>query len=280
MTPTTPTTPTTPAAAPVLPAAADHYDGFLSEHYTWMLGGDLGALADAQRAQLSDWGVVPVVPGPAPAAGSLAVDLGCGPGHTSLALAESGFDLVLAVDLSQSLLDELSAHAADIPAVRPVRSDLRTALRDLVRPGSADAIVCLGDTLTHLPTRGDVAALLNDIAGALAPDGTAVLSYRDLTVPLTGTDRFLPVRSAEDRIMTCFLEYPDDYDDYTVVVHDLIHTRSAPEGAWTLHARSYRKLRLAHAWVLEQCRTAGLRVVRDETGPGGAMRTVILRRAV
>ncbi|MFF4520083.1 class I SAM-dependent methyltransferase [Streptomyces bluensis] len=270
-------TPTTPAAAPVPPAAADHYDGFLAEHYTWMLGGDLRALAAAQRAHLSDWGVVPVVP--VPSAGSLAVDLGCGPGHTSLALAESGVDLVLAVDLSQSLLDELSAQAADVPAVRPVRSDLRTALRDLVRPGSADAVVCLGDTLTHLPTRGDVAALLNDIAAALAPDGTAVLSYRDLTVPLTGTDRFLPVRSAEDRIMTCFLEYPDDYDDYTVVVHDLIHTRSAPEGAWTLHARSYRKLRLAHAWVLEQCRTAGLRVVREESGGAGGMRTVILRRA-
>lgn len=280
----TPTAASTPAApnAPNAPiptaSAADHYDGFLAEHYTWMLGGDLGALAAAQHAQLSDWGVVPAVPGPA--TGSLAVDLGCGPGHTSMALAGSGFDLVLAVDLSQSLLDELSAHAADVPAVRPVRSDLRTALRDLVRPGSAHAVVCLGDTLTHLPTRGDVAALLNDIADALAPDGTAVLSYRDLTVPLTGTDRFLPVRAAEDRIMTCFLEYPDDYDDYTVVVHDLIHTRSAPEDGWTLHARSYRKLRLAHAWVLEQCRAAGLRIVRNETGAGGGMRTVILRRAV
>ncbi|MPY59823.1 class I SAM-dependent methyltransferase [Streptomyces spongiae] len=263
-------------------AAADHYDGFLAEHYTWMLGGDVDALASAQRTQLSDWGVVPAVP--EPPAGSLAVDLGCGPGHTSLALSGLGYDLVLAVDLSQSLLDELSAHAVGVPAIRPVRSDLRTALRDLVRPGSADAVVCLGDTLTHLPTRGDVAALLNDIADALAPDGTAVLSYRDLTVPLTGTNRFLPVRAAEDRIMTCFLEYPDDYDDYTVVVHDLIHTRSAPDGAWTLHARSYRKLRLAHAWVLEQCRTAGLDVVREEpgsgpgSGSGSGMRTVVLRR--
>ncbi|MEW2401595.1 class I SAM-dependent methyltransferase [Streptomyces sp. NPDC046862] len=272
-------TPATTTAAPT-PAAADHYDGFLAEHYTWMLGGDVDALAAAQRTQLSDRGVVPVPVVADPAAGSLAVDLGCGPGHTSLALAGLGFDLVLAVDLSHSLLEELSAHAAGVPAIRPVRSDLRTALRDLVRPGSADAVVCLGDTLTHLPTRGDVAALLNDIADALTPDGTAVLSYRDLTVPLTGTDRFLPVRAAENRIMTCFLEYPDDYDDYTVVVHDLIHTRSAPDGTWTLHARSYRKLRLAHDWVLEQCRTAGLRVVREETGPGSAMRTVTLRRRV
>ncbi|GAA2278494.1 SAM-dependent methyltransferase [Streptomyces ruber] len=257
-------------------AAVDHYDRFLAEHYTWMLGGDLVSLAATQREQLREWGVVPE----AHPAGTLAVDLGCGPGHTSLALADLGFDQVLAVDLSRSLLDELSAHAADAPAVRPVRSDLRTALPELVRPGSADAVVCLGDTLTHLPTRGDVAALLNDIANALAPDGTAVLTYRDLAVPLTGTDRFLPVRAAEDRIMTCFLEYPDDFDDYTVVVHDLIHVRDAgSDSGWTLDAHSYRKLRLAHDWVVQQCRTAGLRVVREETAPGDVLRTLILQRA-
>ncbi|GGZ12709.1 class I SAM-dependent methyltransferase [Streptomyces poonensis] len=259
-------------------AAADHYDLFLAEHYTWMLGGDLLSLAATQREQLREWGVIP----DQSHSGALAVDLGCGPGHTSLALADLGFDQVLAVDLSQSLLDELSAHAADVPAVRPVEADLRTALPDLVRPGSADAVVCLGDTLTHLPTRGDVAALLKDIATALAPDGTAVLSYRDLTVPLTGTDRFLPVRAAGDRIMTCFLEYPDDFDDYTVVVHDLVHTRAgdgdSSGSGWTMNAHSYRKLRISHAWVLDQCRAAGLQVVRERTAPGGVMRTVILQR--
>jgi hypothetical protein len=30
--------------------------------------------------------------------------------------------------------------------------------------------------------------------------------------------------------------------------------------------------------VLEQCRAAGLGVVREEPGPGGGMRTVVLRR--
>ena len=96
--------------------------------------------------------------------------------------------------------------------------------------------------------------------------------------------------------MTCFLEYPDDYNDYTVVVHDLIHTRDtdgagadtgatadpdadpAPDAAWTLTTHSYRKLRLSHAWVLEQLRTAGLRVRHEESGAGG-MRTVVLERA-
>ncbi|MBT2418288.1 class I SAM-dependent methyltransferase [Streptomyces sp. ISL-22] len=255
--------------------AVDHYDRFLAEHYTWMLGGDLDALAAAQRDLLAQWGVVP-----GSQDGSLAVDLGCGPGHTSLALAGLGYDSVLAVDLSGPLLSELAAHAGDMPAVRPVRADVRTALPELVRPGSAGAVVCLGDTLTHLPTRGDVAALFADVTAALAPGGTAVFAYRDLTVPLTGTDRFLPVRATEDRIMTCFLEYPDDYDDYTVVVHDLIHSRDGAGAAtdWRLNTHSYRKLRLSHAWVLAQLRTAGLRVRHEESGPGG-MRTVVLERA-
>lgn len=81
----------------------------------------------------------------------------------------------------------------------------------------------MGDTLTHLPSKDDVAALLRDVAQSLAPGGQLVLSYRDLTRPLTGTDRFLPVRSTDDRIMTCFLEYADAD---TVMVHDLIHTRA------------------------------------------------------
>ncbi|MFF9520966.1 hypothetical protein ACF1DV_03155 [Streptomyces achromogenes] len=47
-----------------------------------------------------------MVPGPA---GSTAVDLGCGPGHTSLALAGLNLDPVFAVALSEPLLGELAA---------------------------------------------------------------------------------------------------------------------------------------------------------------------------
>ncbi|MBL1067175.1 bifunctional 2-polyprenyl-6-hydroxyphenol methylase/3-demethylubiquinol 3-O-methyltransferase UbiG [Streptomyces sp. 7-21] len=258
---------TSPAQGQVT-TAVEHYDRLLAEHYTWMLGGDIPALARAQRAEFARMGVEPG------AAGRVAVDLGCGPGHASLALAGLGFDPVLAVDLSQPLLDEVAQHAAGLAAVRPVRADIRTALRELVAPGSAGAVVCLGDTLTHLPTRGDVAALVRDIAAALAPGGVAVLAYRDLSRPLTGTDRFVPVRTSEDRIMTCFLEYPDDFGDYTVVVHDLVHQRRGPD--WTLRAGSYRKLRLAHAWVLSQCLSAGLRLVRESAEDGTW--TVVLRR--
>ncbi|MEV7026788.1 methyltransferase domain-containing protein [Kitasatospora sp. NPDC093558] len=241
--------------------APEHYERLLAAHYSWMLGGDVPALAEAQAELLAGLGVR------ADGAGRLAVDLGAGPGPQSLALAALGFGTVLAVDTSARLLDELTGLAAKAghgDAVRPVLADLRGALPAHTGPGTVAAVVCMGDTLTHLPARQDVVELLRDAALALAPGGRLVLSFRDLTRPLTGTDRFLPVRATEDRIMTCVLEYPDEE---TALVHDLIHTRSG--GTWTQEVSSYPKLRLAPAWVEEQCAAAGLAVRHSEVGARG-----------
>ncbi|MGW5646828.1 class I SAM-dependent methyltransferase [Saccharopolyspora sp. NPDC003752] len=251
-------------------AAADHYDRLLAEHYTWMLGGDIEAAASAQLELLRELGVR------AHTDDAVAVDLGCGPGVQSLALARLGFARVIAVDTSSRLLDELGAHAADSEAgqaIRPVHGDIRDALPEVVEPGGATAVVCMGDTLPHLPAREDVSSLIGDVARALRPGGHFVATYRDLTRELAGPDRFLPVRSTEDRILTCFLEYPDDN---TVLVHDLLHVRSGDR--WELAVSSYPKLRLPPAWLTEQCRVAGLEIRRDVVGPQGLCTLHAVRR--
>lgn len=257
-------------------SAEVHYERLLAAHYTWMTGGDLHAAAEEQTALLRELGVSPG-PGPAPAR---AVDLGCGPGAQTLALAALGFFHITAVDTNQTLLDELALAAAGTcgtdapdtpdalgsaaPAIRPVRADLRGALPRFTSPGGVSTIVCMGDTLTHLPAKDDVPALLADAARALAPGGRLVVTYRDLTRPLEGTARFLPVRSDAERILTCFLEYRDAD---TVEVHDLLHVRT-PEG-WTLHTGSYPKLRIGTDWLADRCRDAGLEVVHAAPGPRG-----------
>lgn len=62
-------------------------------------------------------------------------------------------------------------------------------LRQTLGRADIDAIVCMGDTLTHLPARDDVSRLLSEAYGALRPGGRLVLAFRDLTEELTGTDR-------------------------------------------------------------------------------------------
>ncbi|MEU9162238.1 class I SAM-dependent methyltransferase [Streptomyces sp. NPDC048424] len=238
-----------------------HYDRLLATHYTWMLGSDIHSVARDQAALLQGLGVRPLADGDA------AIDLGSGPGPQTLALARLGFSTVTAVDLSRALLDELVGHAETAGfagAVRTVRADILDALPHVAGSGTAAAIVCMGDTLTHLPSRGDVRSLLDSVACALRPGGHLVVTFRDLTGELRGDDRFLPVRSTEDQLLTCFLEY---VDDDTVMVHDLLHTRS--EGEWRLQVGSYPKLRLASDWLSGEARRAGLQVQHAAAGPRG-----------
>lgn len=146
-----------------------HYEELLAEHYTWMLGDDIEATAAAQRELLARVGIT----GSAEdhPEGSMAVDLGCGSGAPTLALADLGFISVLGVDTDASLLSELERHAVGRPAIRTQHADAIEALGRL-GPESVDLVVCMGDTLLHLPTVADVERLAVRIGSRTAgPEG-------------------------------------------------------------------------------------------------------------
>jgi SAM-dependent methyltransferase len=228
-----------------------HYDELLAEHYTWMSGGLAANLARAGEFFARHR----IVPRP----GGVAFDLGAGSGFQTLPLARAGFK-VYAVDLSDTLLRETEEAAKDLPVV-PVRSDL---LRFLAQPPEpAELIVCMGDTLTHLASGEEVAALFAAAQGVLVPPGRIVLTFRDLSIERRDLDRFLPLRSERGRIFTCFLEY----ERLHVRVHDLVHVR-AKDGTWNLHKSAYRKLRLAGDRVAALLEAAGFLVTVRENQQG------------
>lgn len=246
---------------------AAHYRDLLASHYSWMLGGDIEQIATQDRQLLEKLGLS------APSEYGAAVDLGCGPGPQTLALADMGFGTVVAVDTSQQLLDELAHLARSRSAVRTRHGDLLDALPEVAAPGSVDAVVCMRDTLLHLPDLDAVDLLLTRVASSLAAGGKLVLTYRDLTQQLAGTDRFLPVRSDDERIMLCALDYDSPE---TVTVNDLVYTRTA-EG-WQLHKSSYPKLRIAPDALAERIEAAGLVVTHHAPEPNGMWLTVAASR--
>ena len=168
----------------------DHYEALLSDHYTWMLGDNLenAAAAAAKGLWEDDMGLH-----------GAAVDLGCGPGPQTFALADLGFDPVIGVDTNDKLLHELMENASGRSGIRVVNTDLVDCLPDLLNGENAHIITCMGDTLLHLPDRETVVDLFRRVGRSLAPGGRFVLTYRDLTQKLTGTDRFLQVRPRLER---------------------------------------------------------------------------------
>ena len=220
----------------------EHYESLLAEHYTWMFGMSFRDKVAEQRALLLAMAALPD-------GRRLAVDLGCGPGFQAIALAELGFERVEAVDLSPTLLEELNRYKEAWP-IRTFEADLNAYL-ETVPAGAADLVVCMGDTLTHLASRAEVTMLFRRAALALGKTGRFALTYRDLSQPLVGVDRFFDVAADDQRILTCFLEYEPD----VVFVHDLLHQR---EGAtWTFKASAYSKLRLPVDWLEQELERAG-----------------------
>ena len=229
----------------------DHYEKLLASHYTWMHG-DYDSKVREYQSLFEQTGVLPL-------SGGNALDLGSGSGFQSLALTDLGFE-VLSVDTSETLLRELRDHTQ--------RRRIRTVLGDMRDPGTYategpfEVAVCMGDTLAHLRSYGEVETLFGNVLGVLEGGGALVLEFRDATRELEGVDRAIPLRMDDERIMATFLEYEAD----RINVHDMVFVREA-EG-WTMHKSAYAKLRLGEKKVLNLLGRTGFRIVSSEANRG------------
>lgn len=236
----------------------DHYDRHLGPVYAWMAGGIDSAL-ERGTAELDSLGATPSDSG-------VAVDLGAGFGMHAIPLARRGFT-VLAIDSCAALLDELRARQVTLP-IQTVQNDLQSFQRHL--SGKPELILCMGDTLTHLADKASVEQLITTVSAELSGGGRFVTTLRDYSNPLTVEQRFIPVRSDESRILTCFLEYTDSH----VRVHDILHERDGSH--WKLSVSNYKKLRLSPEWLMNSLQEHGFTVNR-EPGASGMVRIVAHR---
>jgi hypothetical protein len=120
----------------------------------------------------------------------------------------------------------------------------------------------MGDSLTHLQSLDSVKELFERAFESLKEGGKLVLSWRDLTGPLEGLERFIPVRSDGTRIFICFIEQGNEE---TVKVHHLLYSK-AEGGSWAFSKSWYPKLKLSSETVAKLVEEAGLKVTQVEQG--------------
>ena len=217
----------------------EHYAEVLSDVYSWMFGGfESGIQRNVEfinKHQLTPKGF------------GVAIDLGAGCGFQSIPLAKAGYS-VTAIDLDSKLLNELKDNSKNLK-INPIQGDLVDFNQYI--ESDVELIVCMTDTLLHLESKEKVVNLFTKTHASLEPEGKFILTFRDLTYELTDIDRFLPVKSDENIIFTCFLEYETE----TIKVHDIVYKNSG--GQWNLFKSFYRKLRLSKKWTVEQLSQCG-----------------------
>lgn len=235
-----------------------HYDRFLAEQYIWMAGG-VDENTRKNRDFFAGHNLVPQGSG-------IAIDLGAGCGFQSVPLADAGFQ-VAAVDFCRPLLLELKSRAGN--------RSINTIVADFLNfPAWAsrypELIVCMGDTLTHLPDLNAVRLLIRQCHAELVDGGELVLSLRDYCTEPEGSVVVIPVRRDPDRIFLCRLEYRSD----TVGVTDILISRES--GGWMRTASSYTKIRIAPKDLVRMLADAGFGIGHSESGTG--VMTVIARK--
>lgn len=220
----------------------EHYDNHLGNFYSWMTG-DFQSKTKEFHDFLRDNSVVPKY-------SKNAVDLGAGHGLQSIPLARMGFN-VFAVDFNEQLLTELKSNAVGLN-IEILNDDIKNVIQFADK--DIELVLCCGDTLAHLNDKSEIEKLITDISTILKPGGKILFSFRDYTTELTGDNRFIPVKSDENRILTCVLEYAHD----TVRVTDLLNEKT--ETGWMLKVSSYNKVRLLTTKIANTLESAGFQI--------------------
>jgi SAM-dependent methyltransferase len=221
----------------------EHYDNHLGNFYSWYTG-DFNKNKEAFRTFCNENEIQPVSSG-------MAIDLGAGNGIQTIALAEMGFQ-VKALDFNEQLISELRSRIGELP-VKVYNDDLRFVRKySILQP---ELITCCGDTLTHLNSLTEIRELVKDVYDILAPGGKFILTFRDYSIELEDTNRFIPVKSDSQRILTCFIEYFPDKIRVTDLLHEFENDR------WVQKASSYHKTRISMDEALLLLKEYGFKII-------------------
>lgn len=236
----------------------EHYKNHLANFYSWMVG-DFDKKGNDFQDLLENNGVYPKK-------SKVAIDLGAGHGIQSIALQKLGFN-VTAIDFNAQLLAELKSHP-DGHSIKTIKTDIRNIKKySRLKP---ELLICYGDTITHLENKSQIKKLIEDCTNILIEKGKLILSFRDYSRELIGLQRYIPVKSDENRILTCIL----DYEPEKVIVTDLLHEKTY--NGWNQKVSSYQKVRISPEEIVETIENNGLKVIYDESING--MQTTIAEK--
>ncbi len=205
--------------------------------------------------------------------GKAVLDLCCGPGRCSVALAQRGF-AVTGVDRTKYLLDKARARArAAKVRIEWVLKDMR----DFVRPGAFDLALSIFTSFGYFDSKGEDRLVLENLFASLRPGGTCLID-------VMGKERlariFLPATCDALPDGTTLVQRHEVFDDWTRVRNEWILLRRRGVKRFRFHHTIYSGQELRDR--MEQAGFSDVRLYGDfdgrEYGPEAKRLVAVGRR--
>ena len=205
--------------------------------------------------------------------GGRLLDAACGTGQHTLALSQAGYQAA-GSDLSTGMVEQANAHAAqmslDVPFEVADFEDLAE-----VYAGSPlypfDALLCLGNSLPHVPDGGALGRALSNFAACLRPDGLLLLQNRNFDAVMASRQRFMePQFHREGDREWLFVRFYDFLPDGMIDFHVLTLHRTSSEAAWQQQPGSTRLMPLLQDTMEAALTEAGFEHITLYGGMDGA----------
>ena len=193
------------------------------------------------------------------------LDAACGTGMHAIALAKLGY-AAAGADLSAGMVAHARANAAK--AGMNVRfeaagfSELAQTFgsSDPVNPAKApdyDAVLCLGNSLPHVLTSGDLAATLDDFAACLRPGGLLLVQNRNFEAVLSHHERWMePQAHREGDQEWMFLRFYD-FDPDRLLTFNILTLKRERDADWIQQVTTTRLFPLRQADLMGPLSKAG-----------------------
>ena len=193
--------------------------------------------------------------------GKRVLDLACGTGRHSAALAQQGAEVV-GIDNSESMLSRAKEHASSI-GVTPkfIRGDM-SEFKSLTTD-QFDLVICLGNSLALLDNFTVLETVLSDIHQSLVEDGvliTQVLNFEE--IHRTGF-RFFPQKggslgTGENVVFSRFYDHTDPPNSSTLIMTAQIKK----DGEWNSLISTQKVLNLNSDVMIRYLAQAGFQETR------------------
>jgi glycine/sarcosine N-methyltransferase len=189
------------------------------------------------------------------------LDSACGTGMHAIALAKRGYQ-VSAADLSAPMIEKARANAAGENVALRFEAVGFGSLAAAFGARSADALLCLGNSLPHVLASADLRSALADFAHCLRSGGLLLIQNRNFDAVMASRQRWMDPQSFhDDEHEWVFVRFYDFESDGTVRFN-MVTLKRTIGGDWQSKSASTRLAPQLQGDLHQALLTAGFSKVR------------------